>query len=40
MRLFYLTMYAQGASLPRLDEKFILYCLKVTGKHDSRRAKA
>ena len=40
IRLFCLTKYAQGTLLPQIDEKFILYCLKVVGKRDNRGRKA
>ena len=40
IRLFCLTKYAQGVALPQLDENFILYCLKATGKRDKRGRKA
>ena len=40
IRLFCLTKYAHGAELPQLDYKFILYCLRATGKRDKRGRKA
>lgn len=40
IRLFCLDKFRRNEPMPSLDEKFILYCIKATGKRDNRGKKA